>query len=190
VDACDAKAAAIAALDAAGAPVANLQGTADAPEWYHPGRSGALRLGPKILAWFGELHPATLASFDLAGPAVGFEAFLDAVPLPKVRTGKAKPPLKLSPFQPVTRDFAFVVDADVTAERLLKAARGADRSLVAEITVFDVYSGPGVPEGRKSMAIAVTLQPMQATLTEAEIEAVSQRIVAAVEKATGGTLRR
>lgn len=190
VDAFDAKADAIAALEAAGAPVANLQVAADAPAWYHPGRSGSLRLGPKVLARFGELHPATLAAFDLDGPAAAFEAFLDAVPQPKARAGKARPPLKLSPFQPVVRDFAFILDAGVSADAVIKAVRNADKALIADVGVFDLYTGPGVPEGCKSLAVAVTLQPVQATLTEAEIEAVSQRIVAAVESATGGSLRR
>jgi phenylalanyl-tRNA synthetase beta chain len=113
--------------------------------------------------------------------------FLDAVALP--RAVRARPPLKLSVFQPVERDFAFIVDRDVTAETLLRAARGADRKLVADLRLFDLYEGKGLPEGKKSLAIAVTLQPQEATLTDAEIEAFSARLVAAVEKATGGTLR-
>ncbi|MFN4089052.1 MAG: phenylalanine--tRNA ligase subunit beta [Alphaproteobacteria bacterium] len=190
VDAFDAKADAAVALEAAGAPVANLQVSSDAPAWYHPGRSGALRLGPKVMATFGELHPAALAALGLDGRAVGFEVFLDAVPQPKARGGKARPLLRVSPFQSVERDFAFVVDADVPAEAIAKAVRGADKALIADVGVFDIYAGPTLGEGRKSVAVAVTLQPQRATLTEAEIEAVSQSVVAAVEKATGGTLRR
>ena len=113
--------------------------------------------------------------------------FLDAVPLP--RAGRGKPPLKLSVFQPIERDFAFIVDRDLPAETLLRAARSVDRKLVSEIRLFDVYEGKGLPEGKKSLAISVVLQPQDATLTDAEIEAFSKRLVAAVEKATGGTLR-
>jgi phenylalanyl-tRNA synthetase beta chain len=132
------------------------------------------------------LHPDLLAAFDAKPPMAAFEVFLDAVPASRA---KARPPLKLSVFQPVERDFAFVVDRDVAAETLLRAARGVDRNLVAEIRLFDVYEGKGLPDGKKSLAISVVLQPQEATLTEAEIEAFSARLVAAVEKATGGTLR-
>lgn len=188
VDAFDAKADALAALEAAGAPAANLQVTTDAPDWYHPGRSGVLRLGPNVLAHFGEFHPAVLEALDVAGPVVGFEAFLDSVPQPKKKPGTAKPLLKLSPFQPVERDFAFLVDEDLPADRLIRAARGADKKLVADAALFDDYRGAGVPEGKKSLAVAVTLQPSDATLTDADIEAVAKKIVASVEK-LGGTLR-
>jgi phenylalanyl-tRNA synthetase beta chain len=139
-----------------------------------------------VLGHFGELHPEILAAYDLKGPVAAFEVFIEAVPLPR---GGQRPPLKLSVFQPVERDFAFVLDRDVAAETLLRAARGVDRKLVADIRLFDVYEGKGLPEGKKSLAIAVTLQPQDATLTDAEIEAFSSRLVAAVEKATGGTLR-
>jgi phenylalanyl-tRNA synthetase beta chain len=188
VDAFDAKADAIAALDVAGAPVANLVVSTDAPDWYHPGRSGCLRLGPTVLAHFGELHPAVLAALAVDGPVVGFEVFLDAVPQPKKKPGTAKPLLKLAAFQPVVRDFAFVVAEDVPADRITKAAKGADRALIADVALFDVYRGAGLGEGRKSLALAVTLQPVEATLTDEAIEAVGKKIVAAVEK-QGGTLR-
>jgi phenylalanyl-tRNA synthetase beta chain len=189
VDAFLAKADALAALVAAGAPVENLQVTADPPAWYHPGRAGTLRLGPRAMGWFGEIHPAVLAALDVAGPAVGFEILLDAVPLPRAKT-RARPLLKLSPFQPVERDFAFVVDRDLPAETLLRAARGVDKKLVSEVRLFDVYSGPNLPEDKKSLAITIVLQPEEATLTDAAIEGFSQKLVAQVEKATGGTLRR
>jgi phenylalanyl-tRNA synthetase beta chain len=140
-----------------------------------------------VLGHFGELHPDILEVFDIKGPIAAFEAFLDAVPFP--RGGRGRPPLHLSVFQPVERDFAFIVDRDLPAETLLRAARGVDRKLVSGIRLFDVYEGKGLPEGRKSLAIAVTLQPQDATLTDAEIEAFAKRLVAAVEKATGGTLR-
>ena len=183
----DAKADALAALAAMGAPVDNIQTADDPPPWFHPGRAGALRLGPSLLAHFGELHPDVLDAFEVKGPVAAFEVFLDAVPLP--RAGRGKPPLKLSVFQPVERDFAFIVDRDLPAETLLRAARGVDRKLVSEIRLFDVYEGKGLPEGKKSLAISVVLQPQEATLTDSDIEAFSKRLVAAVEKATGGTLR-
>jgi phenylalanyl-tRNA synthetase beta chain len=190
VDALIAKADALAALSAAGVASESLQVTADAPAWYHPGRSGILRQGNKPLAQFGELNPGVLAAMSIAGPAVGFEVFLDAVPAPRVRGGRARPLLVLSPFQPVERDFAFVLDESVAAETLLGAARGVDKKLIAEVRLFDVYRGKGVDPGRKSLAITVVLQPVEATLTDDAIEAFSQKLIAAVEKATNGTLRK
>jgi phenylalanyl-tRNA synthetase beta chain len=187
VDAFLAKADALAALAAAGAAAESLQVSTEVPEWYHPGRAGTVRHGPKLLGYFGEIHPGVLREMDVDGPAAGFEIFVDQVPLPKSRRGRA--PLKLSPFQPVERDFAFTVDAGLPAETLLRAARGVDRKLVAEVRLFDVYEGAGLGEGKKSLAITVVLQPEEATLTEAALEAFSQKLVAAVEKATGGTLR-
>jgi len=178
---------ALAALAAMGAPADNIQTTADPPSWYHPGRAGTLRLGPEVLGAFGELHPAVIEALDARPPLAGFEVFLDAVPEP--RAARAKPPLHLSVFQPIDRDFAFIVDRSLPAETLLHAARGVDRKLVAEIRLFDVYQGAGLPDGRKSLAITVVLQPQERTLTDAEIEAFSQRLMAQVEKATGGKLR-
>ncbi len=189
VDAFDAKADAMAVLAACGAPVDNLQVSRDAPAWYHPGRSGALRLGPNVLAWFGEIHPRVLKAMDVKGPAAGFEIFIHKVPQPRAKGGKTRPLLRPSPFQPLGRDFAFVVDAEVPADSLIRAARGADKSLIADVRLFDVYEGEGVGEGRKSVAIAVTLQPTERTLTDEDIEKVSAAIVAAVAKQTGGTLR-
>ena len=190
LDAFDAKADALAVLEAAGAPVENLQTTADAAPWYHPGRSGQLRLGPKVLAAFGELHPRVLQAFDLKGPAVAFEIFLERIPEAKRKDGgKARPALTLSPFQPVERDFAFLVADEVPGEKLLRAAKGADKQLVTGVQIFDVYRGQGVPEGQKSVALAVTLQPTERTLTDEDLEAAAKKIVAAVEKQTGGSLR-
>jgi phenylalanyl-tRNA synthetase beta chain len=186
----DAKADAIAALEAAGAPVEKLMIEAPASGWYHPGRSGRIKLGPKIvLAEFGELHPQTLKRLDVSGPACGFEVFLDAIPEPKAKATRTKPVLALSPFQPVRRDFAFVVDAAVPALKIVRAAEGADKKLVGEVRVFDVFAGAALGEGRKSVAIEVTLNPLERTLTEEDLDAVSRTIVAQVEKATGGTLR-
>ncbi len=189
VDVFDAKADAIAAIEEAGGPAAKLQITTDAPDWYHPGRSGTLRLGPNAIAWFGEIHPRVLDAIDVKGPVVGFEVFLDRVPLPRAGRSKLRPPLAASPFQPVGRDFAFMVDADVPAEAVIRAARGAEKKLIDEVTVFDVYTGPGLEEGKKSLAIHVRLQPTEKTLTDEEIDAIAARIVENVEKKTGGRLR-
>ncbi|MEE3092697.1 MAG: phenylalanine--tRNA ligase subunit beta, partial [Pseudomonadota bacterium] len=185
----DAKADALAVLAAVGAPVDNLQISADAPTWYHPGRSGTLRLGKAVLAYFGEVHPKVLRRLDDRGPAAAFEVFLDQVPQPKQKGGKARPSLKISAFQPVHRDFAFVVDASVSADQILRAARGADKALVCDAGVFDVYEGESLGEGRKSVAIWLTLQPTERTMTDEEIDAVAASVVANVEKQTGGTLR-
>jgi phenylalanyl-tRNA synthetase beta chain len=190
VDALLAKADALAALNAAGVGAESLQVTADAPAWYHPGRSGVLKQGNKPLAQFGEIHPRILAAMGAAGPAVGFQVLLDAVPAPRVRSSKARPLLQISAYQPVERDFAFVVDESVAAETLLRAARGVDKKLIADVRLFDVYRGKGVDEAKKSLAITVVLQPVEATLTDEAIEAFSQKLIAAVEKATGGTLRK
>ena len=188
-DAFDAKADAIAALAAAGVPpVSSLQITTDAPEWYHPGRSGCLRLGPALLATFGEIHPALLAACDASGPMAACEIFLASVPQSRA-TGTAKPLLKLEPLQPVARDFAFVVGRDVTAAKLIKAVRDADKNLIRDVTVFDVYEGEHVGADKKSVALNVTLQPTEKTLTDAEIEAVASRITVTVTKATGAVLR-
>lgn len=190
VDVFDAKADALAALAAAGAPVDSLQVSAEAPAWYHPGRSGSLRLGHKVvLAWFGEIHPGVLRKMDVRGPMVGFEVFLDQVPAAKRRKSAAKPHLDLSSLQAVERDFAFVVDAAVPAGDVLKAARSTDPGLIAEVRVFDLFAGGSLEAGKKSLAINVVLQPKERTLTDAEIEAVAGRIVAKVEQATGGILR-
>lgn len=186
-DAMDAKADVWAVLSAIGVPLEALSVTADAPGWYHPGQSGVVRQGPKsVLATFGALHPRVLAALDLAGPVAAFELFLDAVADPK-RRRKAAP--DLPQFQPVRRDFALVLDADVPADTVLKAARGADRALVTGVSLFDVYQGDKIEPGRKSLAIEVIFQPRDHTLTDAEIEAACARVAAAVAKATGATLR-
>lgn len=186
----DAKADALAALEAAGAPVDSLQAAPEARAWWHPGRSGVLRLGPKnVLAEFGELHPGMLKALGIDGRVIGFEVVLDAIPQPKKQALKARAPLQRSELMPVRRDFAFLMDDTVAAQDLIRAAKGADKALVTDVQVFDLYRGKGVPEGKVSMALEVTLQPNEKTLTDKEIEAVAASIVAAVEKATGGALR-
>ena len=177
----------LAALEAiTGAPM-SAPITQGAPGWYHPGRSGTIAMGPKVIAQFGELHPKVLTAFDLKGPAAGFEIFLDAIPDAKSK-GKAKPLFAPSPFQATLRDFAFVVDAKLAAGEIVKAVTLADRALIDTVTVFDVYEGKGVQEGKKSVAVAVRIQPKDATLTEAEIEALAQKIVAGAVK-LGASLR-
>jgi len=189
VDAFDAKADALAVLAAIGAPMDNLSTQPGAPDWYHPGRSGLIKLGDRVMAQFGELHPEIAAAADFKGPVTAFEVFLDAPPLPKAKASKARPRLVLSTFQPLERDFAFIIDAEVEAEKLVRAAKNADKALVTGVRVFDVYAGKGVPSGKKSVALTVTLQPVERTLTDAEIEAASNKIVAQVAKATGALLR-
>jgi phenylalanyl-tRNA synthetase beta chain len=184
-----AKADAVAALAALGIDQGNLSVTREAPAWFHPGRSGALKLGPKVtLGVFGELHPDVLAKLGVDAPLAAFELYLDAIPAAK-RKSLTKPALDASDLQAVKRDFAFLLDEDVSAADVLRAALGADRALITNVGVFDVFVGQGVPHGKKSLAIEVTLQPREKTLTDAEIEAVAAKIVAAVTKATGGELR-
>ena len=186
----DAKADALALLDTLGLAAGKVQVTADAPAWFHPGRSGVIRQGPKtIIGTFGEFHPQVLERLDVAGPLAGFEIILEAIPEPKRRATRTKPPLALSDFQPVKRDFAFVVARTVPAARIVRAAEGADRKLIETVSVFDVFVSESLGENRKSIAIEVTLQPTERTMTEEEIETVSSKIVAEIEKATGATLR-
>ncbi len=188
VDALDARGDALAVLEALGVPMEALSTTADAPAWYHPGRSGVIRQGPRaVLARFGELHPRVLAALDLSGPVAAAEVFLAAIPEPK-RRRRAAP--ELAALQPVRRDFAFLVARDVPAEAVLRAARGADRALVAGVGLFDVYAGETVAAGMKSVGVEVMFQPRERTLTEDEIEVASARVVAAVGKATGAVLRQ
>jgi phenylalanyl-tRNA synthetase beta chain len=190
VDAFDAKGDALAALAAAGAPAQALQVVPGGPAWFHPGRSGTIQIGPQnILGHFGELHPRALEILDVEGPLVAFEVILEKIPEPKAKATRAKPVLELSPFQPVERDFAFVVDRAVKAADIVRAAQNVDRKLITGVTVFDVYEGKGIEPGKKSIAIAVTLQPREKTMTDEEIEALAGKIVAEVGKRTGGVLR-
>jgi phenylalanyl-tRNA synthetase beta chain len=182
-----AKADLLAALEAITGGPMSAPITQGAPGWYHPGRSGTIAMGPKVIAQFGELHPKVLAAFDLKSTAAGFEIFLDAIPEAKAK-GKARPLFQPSPFQAIERDFAFVVDAKVPAGDIVKAVKLADRNLIEAVSVFDLYEGKGVPEGKKSIAVAVRIQPQLATLTDSEIEALAQKIVAAALK-LGASLR-
>src|SRR5690606_2833801 len=150
-----------------------------------------IKMGPKnILATFGEFHPRLLEEMDVSGPLCGFEVFIDAVPEPKARATRTKPRLDLSPFQAVTRDFAFVVDRDVAAGSLSRAAASVDKKLITGVNVFDVFEGESVGAGKKSIAIEVTVQPIDKTLTDEDFEGLSKRIIENVAKQTGGVLRR
>ena len=190
VDVFDAKADAIAVLEACGVPMGNVQFEAGGPPWYHPGRSGTIKLGPKIvLGTFGEFHPKVLEALDVSGALSGFEVYVDAMPEPKKKATRTKPALELSPFQAVKRDFAFVVDKTVEAGAILKAASSADRKLVAGVNVFDVFEGASLGDGKKSVAIEVIIQPAERTLTDEDFEALTGKIIANVTKNTGGVLR-
>ena len=189
-DALDAKADALAVLAAAGAPMQALQIVPGGPNWLHPGRSGTIQIGPQnVLGYFGELHPRAVEALGADGPLIAFEVILDRVPEAKKKPTRARPVLELSAFQPVSRDFAFIVDRSVKAGDIVRAAQGVDRKLITDVTVFDVYEGKGIEDGKKSIAIAVTIQPREKTLTDQEIEAVAAKIVAEVTKKTGGVLR-
>jgi phenylalanyl-tRNA synthetase beta chain len=181
----------LALLEELGAPVANLQTAQDeVPSWWRPGRYARLQLGPKsVIATFGEIHPTVLKALDTPGPVYAFEVWLEAIPEPKKKAVKTKPALTLSALMPLSRDFAFVVASDTPAGDLVRAVQSADRALIAGARVFDVYRGPGVEEGFKSVAVEVAIQPRDKTLTDAEIEALSARVIAAAAKATGARLR-
>ena len=188
-DAFTVKADVLAALAAMGAKVDNLQIVKGASDYFHPGRSGRLQMGPKkILAEFGQMHPGVMSQMGIDAPVMGFEIWPDEIPSPRKKSGKSKPALALSGFMPVHRDFAFIVDDSVPAGDILKAAKGADKALITDVALFDIYRGQGVEDGQKSLAIDVTITPKAATLTDKEIEAVSTKIINQVAKA-GGVLR-
>ncbi|HEU5445414.1 MAG TPA: phenylalanine--tRNA ligase subunit beta, partial [Pseudolabrys sp.] len=190
VDVFDAKGDAFAVLAASGAPMQALQVVPGGPAWFHPGRSGTIQIGPQnVLGHFGELHPRAIAGLKAEGPLVAFEVILEKIPEPKARPTRAKPLLDVSAFQPVERDFAFVVDNSVKAADIVRAAQNVDKKLVTNVVVFDVYEGKGIDPGKKSIAIAVTIQPREKTMTDAEIETLAGKIVAEVTKRTGGVLR-
>jgi phenylalanyl-tRNA synthetase beta chain len=190
VDAFDAKADAFAVLSAAGAPMQALQVVPGGPAWFHPGRSGTIQIGPHtVLGSFGELHPRAVEALNAEGPLAACEVILEKIPEPKAKATRAKSALELSPFQPVERDFAFVVDRGVNASDIVRAAQSIDKKLIINVTVFDVYEGKGIDPGKKSIAIAVTIQPREKTMTDAEIDALGQKIIAEVRRKTGGMLR-
>jgi phenylalanyl-tRNA synthetase beta chain len=184
----DAKAEALALLEAAGAPVGNLQVMGEAGEVYHPGQSATLRLGPKtVLAAFGMVHPSVLKAFDLDGDVAAVEIYLDALPA-KRGTGFMRPAYTPPALQAVTRDFAFLVPADLAAGDLVRTVKGADKAVIVDARLFDIFTGTGVPEGQKSLAVEITLQPGEKSFTDAELKAVADKVVAAAAK-LGATLR-
>jgi len=190
VDVFDAKADALAVIEACGLPMGSIQIEQGGPAWYHPGRSGTIKMGPKVvLGYFGEFHPKTLEALDVTGALAGFEVYVDAMPEPKKKATRTKPALELSPFQAVKRDFAFVVDKTVEAGAITRAAAGADRKLITGVNVFDIFEGASLGDGKKSIAIEVQIQPAERTLTDEDFEALTQKIVANVTKTTGGVLR-
>lgn len=177
-----------ALLRAAGLNPDGMPTTRDAPAWFHPGQSATLRLGKTIIAQFGVIHPVIQKTWDIDFPVVAFEIFVDALPAVKDKKTTTKPTLTLNPLQPVTRDFAFLIANDLPAENIIKAAKNADKNLITDVTLFDVYAGKGVEPGKRSIAFTVTLQPVGDSLTDAALDGVSKNIVAAVEK-LGGVLR-
>ncbi len=188
-DVFDVKADALAAIAAAKGPYENPQITRDAPAYYHPGRSGALRLGKNVLAYFGELHPAVIKKLGLKGRIVAFEVYLDNIPLPRNTHDKAKKKLELSSFQPVDKDLAFVVSKDTAAANILAAAKNADREYISDVRIFDIYEGANLPENKKSVALSVTFQPKEQTFTDKDIENLMNKVIVEVGKKTGGELR-
>ncbi|WP_406603995.1 phenylalanine--tRNA ligase subunit beta [Bartonella gliris] len=191
VDVFDAKADALAVLEACGMDVGKVQIEVGAPDWYHPGRSGVMKLGSKvILGFFGVFHPATLEKLDVSGPLCGFEVFLDRIPEPKKKITKSRSPLKLLPFQIVRRDFAFVVDKAVASSLIVRAASGADKKLIHSVRVFDLFEDSALGEDKKSVAIEVAIQPIERTLTDEDLEELALKVVENVTKSTGAYLRR
>lgn len=190
VDVFDAKSDALAIIATCGMAPEKVQVAHDAPHWFHPGRSGVLRLGPNILGYFGELHPTLLEHFEIDSPVVACEIILDAVPMPRKRATCSKPPFVRHDLMPVRRDFAFIIPIASPAEAIIRAARSAEKTLISNISLFDVYQGEHIDADKKSVAIEVTIQPKAKTLTDEDIDGISTKIIAAVEKATGGTLRQ
>lgn len=189
-DVFDAKADALAAIAAANGPYDSAQISLDAPEYYHPGRSGALRLGKNVIAYFGELHPAVLKKLGIKQRVVAFEVVLDNIPLPRGNRDKARKKLELSSFQPVDKDLAFVMNKDVKATDVIAAARNADRNHISDVRVFDVYEGENLPEGKKSLALSITFQPVENTFTDKDIEVLMQKVIVEVGKKVGAELRQ
>ena len=184
----DVKADLMSALAAIGVSVDNLQITSDAPDYYHPGRSGALVQGRTVLGYFGEIHPAIAQHFDVKGACAGFELFFQSVPTPKDK-GPAKPLLSMNSLQALSRDFAFVVDEAISADALMRAVKAGGKPFVSDVRIFDVYAGEKMEDGQKSVALNVTIQPQKATLVDAEIVEISDKIIASVAKNCGGQIR-
>ena len=188
-DVFDAKADALAVIAAAKGPYENPQITTDAPAYYHPGRSGTIRLGKNVLAYFGEIHPSILKAMDIKTRVVAFEVNVDNIPLPRQAQSKARKKLELSAFQPVDKDLAFVVNKDINAAAIIAAAKNADRTHITDVRIFDIYEGENLPQGKKSVAISLTFQPIEQTFTDKDIENLMNKVIVEVGKKTGGELR-
>jgi len=189
-DVFDAKADAIAAIAAANGPWDSAQITTDAPEYYHPGRSGTLRLGKNVIAYFGEIHPMVLKTYDIKGRVVAFEVFLDNIPLPRANTNKSKKKLELHSLQSVDKDLAFVVNKDVSAANIIAAAKNADREYISDVRIFDVFEGGNLPENKKSIALSVTFQPKDKSFTDQELDGLMKKVILEVGKKTDAVLRQ
>ena len=179
----------MAAIAAANGPFDNAQISLDAPSYYHPGRSGAMRLGKNVIAYFGELHPMVLKRLGIKQRVVAFEVNLDNIPLPRNITDKARKRLELSAFQSVDKDMAFVMDKSVKAADVLAAAKNADRQHISDVRIFDVYEGENLSEGKKSLALALTFQPVEGTFSDADIEVLMNKVEQAVKSKFGAELR-
>ncbi|MBB4075967.1 phenylalanyl-tRNA synthetase beta chain [Bartonella fuyuanensis] len=191
VDVFDAKADALAVLEACDINVGKLQIEVGAPNWYHPGRSGIIKLGSKIiLGFFGVFHPTTLEKLDISGPLCGFEIFLDEIPKSKKKTTKSRPPLKLSPFQIVRRDFAFIVDKTIASSLIIRAAEEADKKLIRYVQVFDLFEDQSFGKDKKSVTIEIVIQPIERTLIDKDLEEIAAKVIENVTKMTGAYLRR
>jgi phenylalanyl-tRNA synthetase beta chain len=189
VDVFDIKADVVDVLTGCGLNANALQITREAPGYYHPGRSGSVKMGNVVIAYFGEVHPGVLDDMGIKFACAGMEVFFERIPAPRKKSGTALPKLTLSALQPVSRDFAFILPEAVEADILPRTIRSVDRELIVDVQIFDVYQGKGVAEGHKSVALQVVLEPNEKTLTDAEIEALSQKIIDFVAKKTGATLR-
>ena len=186
----DAKEDAFAVLAACGMDPNKVQIEAGGDNWYHPGRCGTIKLGPKVtIGMFGEFHPMTLELLDVSGPLCGFDIFLDNIPTPRQKANRSKGALIVSALQPVKRDFAFIMDKSATASNVLRAAKGADKKLISHVRVFDLFEGASIGENKKSLAIEVTIQPMEQSLTDEQIETIAAKVIENVNKSTGGELR-
>ena len=185
----DVKADALATIAAAKGPIDNPQITTDAPAYYHPGRSGTIRLGKNVMAYFGELHPNVVKKFGLKTRVMAFEVYLDNIPLPRTNHDKTRKKLELSAFQPVVKDLAFVVDSNVNAAMIIAAAKNADRTFISDVRLFDLYEGENLPQGKKSVAVSVVFQPTDQTFTDKDIENLMNKVIVNVGKNTGAELR-
>jgi len=175
-------------LEAIGAPKNSLKIYQEAPEYFHPGRSAVFKIGQDIIANFGEIHPEICDYFGLNKSVIGFEIFYEKIPLPK-RNKISRPMLKISNLQPVTREFAFLVDEKVVSEKITQVVKSVNKDLITDVIILDIYKGEKIPQDMKSIAIKITIQPIQETLTDSALEEISTTIINAIEKKLSGSLR-